>query len=181
MTEDVSTNVVDDGLIDSVANWLMDRALGDASVENLMEGCCNRLRATGIPLWRAQIGFQTLKPLFSSMTLTWLRDEGVATVGNLHGVSGQSDDWLRSPYFHMLDSGIPFLRRRLTGTDALVHQVIDLLGTYARHVAIRYDWNTTDDDHPTRKKDGAAAPVAAREVATKTSAKMIPIRRCLRL
>jgi hypothetical protein len=57
MTEDENTNAADDGLIDSVANWLMDRALGDASVENLIEGCCKRLRATGIPLWRAQIGF----------------------------------------------------------------------------------------------------------------------------
>lgn len=120
MTEDVSTIVVDDGLIDSVANWLMDQALGDASVENLMEGCCNRLRATGIPLWRAQIAFRTLHPLFASMTLTWHRDEGVATVGNLHGVAGQSDDWFRSPYHHMLESGIPFLRRRLTGEEALV-------------------------------------------------------------
>ena len=120
MTEGENTNAADDGLIDSVANWLMDRALGDASVENLIEGCCKRLRATGIPLWRAQIGFRTLHPLFSSMTLTWLRDEGVATVGNLHGVSGQTDDWLRSPYFHMLDSGLPFLRRHLTGAEALI-------------------------------------------------------------
>ncbi len=120
MTEDVISNVVDDDLIDSVADWLMDRALGDASVENLMEGCCNRLRATGIPLWRAQIGFRTLHPLFASMTLTWLRDEGVATVGNLHGTTGQSDTWFQSPYYHMLESGIPFLRRRLTGEEALV-------------------------------------------------------------
>ena len=120
MKEDVSTNVVDDGLIDSVANWLMDRALGDASVENLMEGCCKRLRATGIPLWRAQIGFRTLHPLFAAMTLTWLRDEGVATVGTLHDTAGKSDEWLNSPYVHMLESGIPFLRRRLTGAEALV-------------------------------------------------------------
>ena len=120
MKEDVSTNVVDDGLIDSVANWLMDQALGNASVENLMEGCCKRLRATGIPLWRAQIGFRTLHPLFAAMTLTWLRDEGVATVGTLHDTAGKSDEWLNSPYVHMLESGIPFLRRRLTGAEALV-------------------------------------------------------------
>ncbi len=120
MTKDASTNVVDDDLIDSVADWLMDRALGDASVENLIEGCCKRLRATGIPLWRAQIGFRTLHPLFASMTLNWLRDEGVATVGNLHGTTGQSDTWFQSPYYHMLESGIPFLRRRLTGEEALV-------------------------------------------------------------
>ena len=65
MTEDEKMNDADDGMIDSVANWLMDRALGDANVENLMEGCCKRLRATGIPLWRAQIGFRTLHPLFA--------------------------------------------------------------------------------------------------------------------
>ena len=46
-TEDIETEAGTD-LIGTVADWLMTQALGEARMEDLVEGCCNRLRAAGI-------------------------------------------------------------------------------------------------------------------------------------
>ena len=72
------------GLIDTVADWLMAQALGESRVENLVEGCCNRLRAAGIPLWRALLSFRTLPPLFDSVWLIWRRGEPLGTLEMPH-------------------------------------------------------------------------------------------------
>ena len=64
------------GLIDKVADWLMEEALGETDVEALVEGCCERLRAAGIPIFRAFLTFGTLHPLFSAIGFTWHRAEG---------------------------------------------------------------------------------------------------------
>lgn len=106
------------GLIDSVADWLMTQALGEAEVEGLLEGCCDRLLAAGIPLWRGYLTFRTLHPLFRAISLTWRRDGGLESVGHLH--TDSSDAWRQSPFRYMMESQIPFLRRRLTGEGALL-------------------------------------------------------------
>jgi hypothetical protein len=37
-------------LVDATADWLMTQALGDTSMERLVEGCCSRLWGAGVPL-----------------------------------------------------------------------------------------------------------------------------------
>ncbi|MFQ5955001.1 MAG: adenylate/guanylate cyclase domain-containing protein [Kiloniellales bacterium] len=104
-------------LIDAVADWLMSQALGDTDMEGLIDGCCNRLHAAGIPLLRAHVAFRTLHPLFEAVSLTWRRREGIETTGYRHG-DAEQDAWRQSPYFHMIETRIPFLRRRLAGPEA---------------------------------------------------------------
>ena len=106
------------GLIDKVADWLMNEALGETEVEALVEGCCERLRAAGIPIIRAFLTFGTLHPLFQAIGLTWHREEGLKSVGFRHGVRGEG--WKRSPFYHMIETGIPYLRRRLSGPQAVL-------------------------------------------------------------
>ena len=60
-------------LIDEVANWLMTQALEETDFESMYEGCCERLLAAGVPLWRGLISFSVLHPLYSSMDITWMR------------------------------------------------------------------------------------------------------------
>ncbi len=57
-------------LIDAVADWLMEQALGTTSAEELLEQCSLRLNAAGIPIWRANVSFQILHPLYRAMSLT---------------------------------------------------------------------------------------------------------------
>jgi adenylate cyclase len=109
--------------IDGVADWLMSQALGEGDVHDILGGCCDRLLAAGIPLWRAFVSFRILHPKFASVSIIWRRDERSGTVERietLHGEAFSSDDWHQSPMNHMLSTQIPFLRRRLTGEEALL-------------------------------------------------------------
>ena len=109
--------------IDGVADWLMSQALGEADVQDIVGGCCDRLLAAGIPLWRAFVSFRILHPKFASVSIIWRRDERSGTVERietLHGEAFTSEDWRQSPMNHMLSTQIPFLRRRLVGEEALL-------------------------------------------------------------
>ncbi|MDP7652734.1 MAG: adenylate/guanylate cyclase domain-containing protein [Rhodospirillales bacterium] len=118
-TRDTETGATTD-LIGTVADWLMNQALGEAQMADLVDGCCNRLRAAGIPLWRAHVAYRTLHPLIEAISLTWERGEGLVTADIPHGQADTSEEWHKSPAFHMIETGIPFLRRRLTGSEALL-------------------------------------------------------------
>ena len=110
-----------DSLIDTVADWLMAQALvPDAGLDALVSGCCTRLAAAGIPLWRGHVAFRTLHPLFEAMAHTWQRDAGVKTVGFRHGTGGASDRFRESAHYHMIENRIPLLRRRLVGEEAVL-------------------------------------------------------------
>jgi adenylate cyclase len=110
-------------LIDGVADWLMSQALGEGDVQEIVGGCCDRLQAAGIPLWRAFVSFRILHPKFATVSIIWRRDERTGTVERietLHGEAFTSEDWRQSPMHHMLETQIPFLRRRLIGEEALL-------------------------------------------------------------
>ena len=57
------------------------------------------------------------------MSIIWRREErsgSVERIETLHGEAFTSDDWRQSPMNHLLSTQIPFLRRRLTGEEALL-------------------------------------------------------------
>ena len=64
------------GLIDKVADWLMEEALGETDVEALVEGCCERLRAAGIPIFRAFLTFAPCTPYFRRSALPGIAPRG---------------------------------------------------------------------------------------------------------
>jgi adenylate cyclase len=97
----------------------MDEALADTAMADLVEGCCQRLRAAGVPLLRALVSYRTLHPLFGAVWLTWHRDNGMGTYEMPHGQIG-NEVFRKSPFFHMISTGVPFLRRKLEGADTLL-------------------------------------------------------------
>jgi len=107
-------------LIDEVANWLMAQALEETDFESMFEGCCERLLAAGVPLWRGLIGFAVLHPLYSSMDMIWMRGRGVELRKREHGEGDIGDMFKANPLYHMIKKQIPFLRRRLVGSEALL-------------------------------------------------------------
>ena len=111
---------IDGVLIDRTADWLMSSALGHTGVDRIFEGCCQRLRAAGVPLVRALTAFRTLHPLFASVNLVWRLDRGVDRNPIMHEQAFSTEEWLQSPMRHLLHNRIPFLRRRLTGSCAIV-------------------------------------------------------------
>ena len=103
--------------VDAIADWLMDQALGEPDMLRLFDGCCERLCAAGIPLWRAHIAYHTIHPLFDGMGATWYRGASAEAEGYAHADLA-SDRWRLSPFYYMVKRMIPHLRRRLTGDDA---------------------------------------------------------------
>lgn len=105
-------------LITSVTDWLMLQALGDAEIEDVFEGCCQRLDAIGVPVSRGMVSFRTLHPLYASSVLYWRRGEDVHSTKTRHEDAFTSEEFQKSPIHHLLNSSTPFLRRRLRGPTA---------------------------------------------------------------
>jgi adenylate cyclase len=98
-------------LIDATADWLMSQALGEHSMQHIFSGCCDRLRAAGVPISRGHLAFRTLHPLFSAVSLTWRPGQPLDVVEHRHSVGGE--EFARSPLHYLVESGLPSLRRRL--------------------------------------------------------------------
>ena len=120
-TAHLDTDARPSTLIDQVADWLMTQALGQTEFEEIIEGCWERLSAAGIPLWRAHVTFRTLHPLYDAMAKTWVRGTGLELASYEHlEDGGVPEQFQASPLWHMIQSNIPFLRRRLTGEEAVL-------------------------------------------------------------
>ena len=108
-------------LIDEVANWLIEQALGDSDISDLFEGCCNRLLNAGVPLSRGHLSFSILHPLYSGTGMTWTPRTGISTENFPNPKDGKlPEEVLRSPIFHLIRTRIPYLRRHLTGEEAIL-------------------------------------------------------------
>ncbi len=123
MPESEESTAAGTALIDGVADWLMSQALGECEVQDILGGCCNRLLAAGIPLWRSFFSFRILHPKFAAVSIIWRRDKRSGTIEHietLHGEAFTSEEWQNSSMNHMLSTQIPFLRRRLQGEEVLL-------------------------------------------------------------
>ncbi len=101
-----------------VADWLMCMALENADLETIVQGCCERLTASGLPLARVHLSFSVLHPLYRAMGFTWRLGETLESEGHRHVREGETDKFLDSPYFHMFNHGLDNLRCRLEGETA---------------------------------------------------------------
>jgi adenylate cyclase len=124
---DDMTTTVSATLVDKVADWLMAQALEDTELEALVNGCCERLSAAGVPLARANFSFSVLHPLYRAMGFTWRRGEGLEVEGYRHLNEGQPDRFLKSPYYYLLSNSLEYMRRRLDISGALGFPLLDEL------------------------------------------------------
>jgi len=107
-------------LIDEIADWLMDQALGKVDLATLSEQFFNRLYAAGIPVSRGHIAFDTLHPLFAAVSMEWNRGKGIETNYHPHVTAKHSENWLNSPFYAMIENDMTFLRRHLSGDEVLL-------------------------------------------------------------
>jgi len=134
------------GLLNGVADWIMEAALADTPVDQLLGGACSRLLAAGVPLARAHMSYRTLHPSIESVSLVWTPGAPVRELEHSHG-AGNSESWRRSPFFFMIENGLPALRRRLEGPAAL--RDFDVLDDLAEAGMTDYLALMVRFDHPT--------------------------------
>jgi adenylate cyclase len=105
---------------DRVREWIVHAALAGADEVEVLTGTCEWLSDAGFALVRGWIAGSMLDPSFDARGLRWLRGEG----GNEEAFPRTDDDdpstedWRRSPFYALIDSGERMLRRRLDATYA---------------------------------------------------------------
>lgn len=107
-------------LIDNVTDWLMGEALGEPTVEHLVEGTAARVDAAGIPIQRFHISFNMLHPLYSGMSLTWRRGAALEVTQLERTLDSANPASAKSPLNHMIQRRITTLRRKLVGAEAML-------------------------------------------------------------
>lgn len=100
-----------------IEEWLATEALADPDIVLLFDQLCLRLREFGVPLDRAKLSWQTLHPLFRAEQILWRTGEAAQLVRLAHSSEGLAEAYLKSPFRHVLQSGLAELRRRLVGRD----------------------------------------------------------------
>jgi adenylate cyclase len=103
--------------------WLIAQITAKPSLDVLFDGFCKKLVHQGLPIWRANIGLETLHPEDIGFSLLWvdgaLRDRGFSR--SRPGIL-TSSDYLNSPAKYVDDTNQPF-RWRL-GEDARGMEII---------------------------------------------------------
>ena len=95
--------------VSAITDWLIERGLKRTSFEHLVEGFCHRVRAVGVPLWRAFVSAETLHPRIRGMGCSWRADQGIRSDVYVHRLA-PPDAYLQSPFKRMLDLGVDEMR-----------------------------------------------------------------------
>ena len=97
--------------------WIALRALEGARDVDVLAGLCERLNDSGMRIGRVAVAGNVLDPTHDARLLLWKRGLGGSEEA-FPRVALATDDWQRSPFFAMLQSGDETLRRRLDGSHA---------------------------------------------------------------
>lgn len=99
-----------------LAAWIADAGLDGQAEPDLLAGFCRRALAMGLPLARASVIIDTLHPVYEGRVFTWQRDkQDIKVVEYGRSSEGEaSDNWLRSPFYHLLQTGEVSLRQKVT-------------------------------------------------------------------
>jgi adenylate cyclase len=104
----------------SVAMWLTQSGLAGSSETELLNGFCERANAIGLPVERATVLIDTLHPIYEGRAFRWHRNESDEALVLEYGrtdVGEHVEKWRQSPFSHMLETGVDFLRRNLAQGD----------------------------------------------------------------
>lgn len=97
-----------------LTHWLVSLGLDCGDEATLLRGYCERLVAASIPVMRVSIGSAALDPTLEASGVSWSRRTGIQREDFTHAESdAQTDMWLRSPFYQLLEHGLKELRRRI--------------------------------------------------------------------
>jgi adenylate cyclase len=95
--------------------WLADGAVSAPAAENVLTELCDRLVASGVPLWRSAVFIRTLHPEFLGRQFRWIAGQGTEVLTAPFALSFD-DDYLQSPVVRVYRDKAP-IRRRILDAD----------------------------------------------------------------
>lgn len=106
--------------LNELAGWVTEAGLIGRTESELMAGFCRRLAAAEVPLARALVILDTLHPIYEGRAFRWRADDPKTAEIVDYGRTNEgeaAENWRQSPFFHLLQSGEPAMRRRLAAGD----------------------------------------------------------------
>jgi adenylate cyclase len=113
---------VNPAALSELTAWITEAGLAGKSETALLDGFCRRAVAAGLPLARAMVIIDTLHPVHEGRVARWRRegDEGHTELIE-YGPTDEgeaAENWRRSPFFRLLETGGSRLRIRLAAGEA---------------------------------------------------------------
>ena len=108
--------------IDRIIDWIVRRGLEGSDETDLLIKFCEKCNAAGLPLARAMIIIDTLHPVHEGTVFRWRNDNVEEDATVQYGRTTEGDaaaSWLRSPFYHLLQTGGEELRRRIAFGDPI--------------------------------------------------------------
>jgi adenylate cyclase len=99
-----------------INEWIVRAALAGIDEIEIVAGVCQRLNRAGVALVRSSVAINLLDPTIGGRAVRWNRGEGALEEAFPRTDDAASEDWVRSPFFFLIESGQPSLRRRLDAT-----------------------------------------------------------------
>ena len=100
-----------------ISEWIVRAALAGAGETEIVAGVCQRLTSAGVSLVRCSVATNMLDPTIDARGVRWNRGQGTLEEAFPRtDDSSANDDWTRSPFFVLIESRQPSLRRRLDAT-----------------------------------------------------------------
>ena len=113
---------MDRDALDRIGLLAAQAGIAGVSEPELLRKFCRLLNEAGLPVARATVAIDTLHPVHEGRVFRWRRDRSDETEMREYGRIGQGGDayesWRRSPFFHMLQNGLPAMDRAL-GPDCI--------------------------------------------------------------
>jgi adenylate cyclase len=107
---------MDAAAFNKLSAWVTEAGLIGRSESELMGGFCRRVVDAGVPLARALVILDTLHPIYEGRAFLWRSDRPETAEVREYGRTNEgeaAENWRRSVFFHLLQSGERMLRRRL--------------------------------------------------------------------
>jgi adenylate cyclase len=111
---------MDETAFNALAGWVTEAGLIGRTENELMAGFCSRLIDAGVPLFRALVILDTLHPIYEGRAFRWRSDDPRSAEIVEYGRTSEgeaAENWRRSAFFHLLQSGGTAMRRRLAAGD----------------------------------------------------------------
>jgi adenylate cyclase len=111
---------MDEAAFNTLSAWVTEAGLIGRTERELMAGFCRRVAEAGVPLARALVILDTLHPIYEGRAFLWRADMPETAEVVEYGRTNEgeaAENWRRSVFFHLLQSGEKMLRRRLVAGD----------------------------------------------------------------
>src|SRR5580693_2020393 len=114
----------------NLMNWLVSQGLTSLAENDLLRGFCERCRTAGLDLSRGIVFIDTLHPIFEGRGFRWNdaetnESDSFEYLSSNEGEAAQN--WRRSTFFHMLETGRDEMQIDLADSASLDFWLIDEL------------------------------------------------------